>query len=224
MPEQPFSTVFIDCDSTLSQIEGVDELARRRGVGTEVAALTEAAMQGRVPLESVYARRLELIRPDRALVDWLGRRYLETMVAGAAELVDALHALGKEVHLVSGGLLQAIEPLADVLQLRAGRLHAVAVRFDAAGAYQGFDSDSPLCRAGGKAAVVRRVAAGRRAAAIGDGVTDLEMQEAGAMLIGFGGVAEREAVRARADAWLAAAPLTAALPYLLTAAEQQRRD
>ena len=49
-----YPLVVFDCDSTLSTIEGVDELALRAGVGDEVARLTTAAMAGEVPLDQVY--------------------------------------------------------------------------------------------------------------------------------------------------------------------------
>ncbi|MBT4147320.1 MAG: haloacid dehalogenase, partial [Gammaproteobacteria bacterium] len=47
-----FDIIFFDCDSTLSEIEGIDELAERAGCGAEMAALTNAAMNGEVSLES----------------------------------------------------------------------------------------------------------------------------------------------------------------------------
>ena len=58
---RPFRTVLFDCDSTLSTIEGIEELAAANR--PEIVALTEAAMRGEVPLETVYAKRLELVQP-----------------------------------------------------------------------------------------------------------------------------------------------------------------
>jgi phosphoserine phosphatase len=216
MPDVPFEAIILDCDSTLSSVEGVDELARRRGVGSEIAALTEQAMQGRVPLEAVYARRLELIRPDRDLVRWLGDRYVETLVPGADELVRVLHERAKDVHVVSGGILQAVLVLASRLHIPPANVHAVELRFGEDGRFLGYARESPLARTGGKGTIATDIARGRRLAAVGDGVTDLEMQEAGAMLIGFGGVAVREAVRERADVWIGEPSLSALLPHLLT--------
>jgi len=85
-----FDAVCFDCDSTLTRIEGIDELARRAGREAEIASLTEAAMNGAIPLEAVYAKRLELVRPDRAALAWLAERYTDEMVSGAAETIAML--------------------------------------------------------------------------------------------------------------------------------------
>ena len=78
-----FRTFLFDCDSTLSKVEGVDQLAGGRA---DVAGLTKAAMDGVVPLDQVYARRLELVRPSRADLDRIGRKYVEN------ETEDAIYA------------------------------------------------------------------------------------------------------------------------------------
>jgi phosphoserine phosphatase len=203
--------VVLDCDSTLSRLEGVDELARRAGVGTEIAALTKAAMEGEVPLEEVYGRRLELIRPGADDLIWLGERYRDTLVPGARELVDALQADQREVRIVSGGLLQPVVLLARELGLPAGRVHAVPVHVDDDGRFLDFDRTAAPARAGGKADLVARLAQGRATVMVGDGVTDLEAQSAGARVIGFGGVVARPVVRDGADAWVAGPSLLGVL-------------
>lgn len=203
--------VLLDCDSTLSSLEGVDELARRRGVAADIAALTSAAMNGEVPLEDVYGRRLDLIRPDAEDLVWLGRRYLETLVPDAAELVRTLQDEGREVRIVSGGLLQPVVLMARGLDLPAGHVHAVPVMLDEEGRYRDFDPSAPTARAGGKADLVERLAGGRPCVMVGDGVTDLEARSAGARVIGFGGVAARRMVQEQADAWVAGPSLLGVL-------------
>ena len=203
--------VAFDCDSTLSTLEGIDELARRAGVADRIAALTAAAMEGQLPVEEVYARRLDLVRPGARDLAWLGDRYCETLVPGARELVAALAAEGRDVHIVSGGVRQAVLPLAAALGLAPERVHAVAVHLDGAGRFAGWDTTAPTARSGGKADVVRTIARGRPVVLVGDGVTDLEAQAAGARVIGFGGVAARERVRVGADAYVTDASL---LPVL----------
>ena len=84
-----FGSVIFDCDSTLSALEGIDELAGERRA--EIQALTDAAMRGEVPLEAVYGRRLEIVQPTREQVQELGRRYIQALVPGTRDLLRALH-------------------------------------------------------------------------------------------------------------------------------------
>jgi phosphoserine phosphatase len=193
-----YRLVFFDVDSTLVTIEGIDVLGRG---DPRIVELTEAAMNGAIPLEEVYARRLELIRPSPADVDALAERYRQSLVDGAAETVDALQRAGAIVHLVTAGIEQAILPLAEALHVR--NVHAVRLRFADGGAYEGFDP-SPLTRAGGKEIVVRdvRARAKGKAAFVGDGASDLEAKSAVDLFIGFGGVRERAAVRGKADVYV----------------------
>jgi phosphoserine phosphatase len=131
--------ILFDCDSTLSTIEGIDVLAEQAGVVDQVVPLTNAAMDGRLKLEDAYAARLDLIRPDAAAIEALGQRYIDTRVNGACKAVAALRALGWQVHVVSGGIRQAVLALARHLGVPDERVHAVDLLFDANGAYAGFD-------------------------------------------------------------------------------------
>ena len=69
--------IVFDCDSTLSSIEGVDELARVKGptLFAEVEAMTHAAMDGKISVESVFGQRLEIIQPSRDDVAAVGLRF-----------------------------------------------------------------------------------------------------------------------------------------------------
>ena len=138
-PQPKFAAVCFDCDSTLSRIEGIDELASRRGRKQEVSRLTEAAMNGSLAIDAVYAERLSIVCPDEAAMAWLGERYVQELVPGARETVEALHSLGKVVYLISGGLLPAVQHLSRALAIPDAHVFAVAVHFDGAGAYQGFE-------------------------------------------------------------------------------------
>jgi phosphoserine phosphatase len=223
VPRPPFDAICFDCDSTLTTLEGIDELAVRAGCVDAIAPLTAAAMDGTLSIEEVYAKRLDLIRPDRAAIAWLGERYTVELVAGAAETIAALHHLNKSVHVVSGGLLQPVAHLAACLGIPSANVHAVSVNFDTAGAYAGFDMASPLARADGKATIVCAIIAQWGATAlVGDGVTDLRARDGGAFVVGFGGVAARPAVIARADTFVPGPSLRDTLHTLLTPGELEQ--
>ncbi len=206
--------VFFDVDSTLVTIEGIDVLANGN---PEIVRLTEAAMNGEIALDEVYGRRLEIIRPSRADVEALGKRYTETLVDGAAETIAELQAAGAHVHLVTAGIAQAIAPLAERLNIPARLVHAVPLEFHDDGSYKDFDRRSLLTRTGGKELVVHAILARAKGKSVfvGDGVSDLETKPAVTRFIGFGGVALREKVQANADVYVTEPTLRAVLPYLL---------
>ncbi|MDQ6799736.1 MAG: HAD-IB family phosphatase [Acidobacteriota bacterium] len=206
-----YRLIFFDVDSTLVTIEGIDVLAAGN---PEIARLTEAAMNGEIPLDEVYARRLEMIRPNRAAINNLARRYVETIIDGAEETIHALKKAGCIIHLVTAGIEQALEPLATKFGVT---LHAVRLQFKATGEFEDFDRHSLLARPRGKEIVVRDIRARSKgkAAFVGDGVSDLEAKPALDLFIGFGGVHTRARVRDNADVFVAGPRLDAVLPHLL---------
>ncbi len=195
-----FGSVIFDCDSTLSAIEGVDELAI--GHREAVAALTDAAMRGAVPLETVYGERLSLIRPNREAVDALAGQYIARAVPDARATVQALLTNGVRVKILSGGLRQAILPFAAWLGVAGADVAAVDLRFNADGSYQGYDELSPLGRSGGKRTVVEGWLGTIPGPVmmVGDGMTDLEARPVVDRFVAYAGVVDRPAVTAAADA------------------------
>jgi phosphoserine phosphatase len=204
--------LYFDCDSTLAAIEGVDELATRKGV--DVAALTAQAMAGELALGQIYRRRLELIRPDAGDLAWAADRYRQTVVPGAAEVVDALQQIGISCHVLSGGLLPALMPFALDLGFPATQIHAVSYPLpEVAANAEDFALATdlaclhPLARNGGKAEVIEEVCTAAaipkaRRMLVGDGASDLEAAPSVGLFVGFGGVENREVVAQNANVFL----------------------
>jgi phosphoserine phosphatase len=190
---------FFDVDSTLVTMEGIDVLADGN---PEIAKLTDAAMNGEIPLDQVYAKRLEMIRPSKDRVEKLGATYVRSLVDGAKETIATLLENGVIVHLITAGIEQAIRPLADALHVR--NVHAVKLTFHSDGSFKDFDRRSFLTRPGGKELVVRDIRARShgKAAFIGDGISDLEAKPAVDLFIGFGGVVVRPRVKENADIYV----------------------
>lgn len=156
-------------------------------------------MKGEIPLESVYAERLDLIRPSREEVDQLARVYVEKLASGAATTIRALKDAGVRVVLVSGGLRRAIWPVARSVGIGQQELNAVDVQWDHAGTYQDFDRASPLATQHGKVDVVRSLNLPRPILAVGDGATDMAMRPAVDSFVAFTAFQRRDAVVAAAD-------------------------
>ena len=200
-PEPRFASVVIDVDSTLAGIEGIDRLAARRGpeVAARVAALTDRAMRGEIPLESVYAERLALIRPTWDEVDALAQEYLGSIAPGAAASLAALRGACVQIAVVSGGLREAILPLARRLYIPPECVFAVSVSFNDRGEYVEIDASSPLTTQRGKEIIVRTLALSAPVLAVGDGATDLAMKPAVDAFAAYTGFVRHEAVVSAAD-------------------------
>jgi len=196
-----FLSVVLDVDSTLCGIEGIDALAKRRGpeVGREIAALTERAMNGELSLDSVYGERLQLIQPTADDIRALATAYAAALAPDAADVVRQLRARGVHLVLVSGGIRQAIAPVAHALGFDSADLNAVSLVFDPSGRYVDYDAQSPLTTQHGKRTVIEHLTLPRPILAVGDGSTDIAMRRAADAFAAYVGFARRENVVAAAD-------------------------
>ena len=201
-PRMPsFASIALDVESTVTGVEGINWLARRRGtqVATEIEGLTERAMRGEIPYEGIYAERLARIRPTESEVAELAEEYRRHIAPGVLEVLDDLRASGVRLVLISGGIRQALLPLASALGFTHAEVFAVRVSFSAAGEYEGFDDRSPLALSTGKATVLQRLYCPRPLLAVGDGATDVAMRTAADAFAAFTGFARRTAVVRAAD-------------------------
>jgi phosphoserine phosphatase len=197
--------LFVDCDSTLSSIEGIDELARLSGPETfaQVVDLTNSAMNGETPLEDVFKRRMEIIRPNREMIRSVGETYIETIVPGVEKMLAQAVSMGWTPVIISGGFAPIIKPLADHLGIH--HVEAVPLIFDDTGEYIGYAEHFPTTRNLGKNEIIRewkQALLPERVIMIGDGISDLETKTDVDLMIGFGGVVERSKVKQGADLWL----------------------
>ena len=123
-----FKLVAFDMDSTLINIECVDEIADAAGKRTEVAAITEAAMRGEIAdYKESLRRRVKLLR-GVTMAD-LEQVYVERLQLnpGAKELVAACKAAGMKTLLVSGGFTFFTDRVRDTLGIDFTRSNVLEV-------------------------------------------------------------------------------------------------
>lgn len=160
-------------------------------------------MRGEIAIEDVYAERLNAVRPSAEEIAELGRAYVDRTEPGAAESLAKLTNAGIRVVLVTGGMRDAILPVAQAIGLPESAVNAVSLYFTESGGYTGFDTQSPLTRNGGKVEVVRLLGLERPTLGVGDGITDLELKTADPpavdAFVAYTGVVERPLVVRGAD-------------------------
>ncbi len=220
--------VIFDCDSTLTRIEGIDELASHPDTRQRIADLTRSAMEGKVHLETVYGERLEILRPTRGAVRALRSRYRKHVVKDAAALIQALKVLGHEVYIVSGGLFDPVREFGLHLGVAAEHIRAVEVEYDTLSGSWWQDQDpwreeylavqhSVLTESDGKAQIIRELLQNQtgRSLLVGDGVSDLLAGREVDLFVGFGGVIGRDRVASESKVFIQSQSIA---PVLLLAA------
>lgn len=196
-----FKLIAFDMDSTLINIECVDEIADAAGRKAEVAAITEAAMRGEIAdYKDSLRRRVALLKgvPVAAMQQVLDQRL--QLNPGAETLVRACRAAGLKTLLVSGGFTFFSDHVRDRLGLDFTRSNVLEV---ADGALTGrlVEQDwGDICDGEEKrkmllATCAQLGLAPSRAIAMGDGANDLPMMGAAGLSVAYHA---KPAVRAQA--------------------------
>ncbi len=223
-----YDLIFFDCDSTLSEIEGIDELAKLKGKEGRVGLLTNKAMDGELDLSEVYGKRLKAIRPTRAQLKAVEERYWETMVEDAKAVITALHFLDKHVFIISGGLIDAVKGFGRRLGVDPSRIRAVELEYnELSGEWWRYHepqaqqsktyldyNEGPLTVSSGKPKIVNELTGnlvGRRMM-VGDGSSDLATHTMVDLFVGYGGVVARDKVRDGSEVFVQTQSLAVMLP------------
>ncbi len=209
--------VVMDMDSTLIQVEVIDELARLAGVGEEVAEITERAMNGELDFQQALRERVALLKGLRA--EALEEVYRNIpFTPGAKTLVKILKRLGFKTAVISGGF----KFFTDRLQAELGLDEAFANELEIVdGAVTG-RLVGPIVDGARKALLLEEIA-GREGVtldqviAIGDGANDLPMLGRAGLGIAFNAKAR---VREQADTHINQQSLDSIL-YLLGLSERE---
>jgi phosphoserine phosphatase len=181
-----FKLIAFDMDSTLINIECVDEIADAVGRKTEVAAITEAAMRGEITdFKDSLRRRVALLKGvTTADLEAVKRERLR-LNPGAAELIAACKRAGLKVLLVSGGFTFFADHVQALLAIDYTRSNVLEIEH---GSLTGRLVDQPwgdICDGAEKRRMLQQTCAQlgistQQAIAMGDGANDLPMMgEAG---------------------------------------------
>jgi phosphoserine phosphatase len=221
--ERVFEIIIFDLDSTLVAIEGLDWLAKQKGLEKKVVGLTRQAMEGEVRLEEVFTRKMGILAPSRQDFDLLGYQYCQSVVEDAREVIKLLHFLEKEVWIITGNFQPGVEMVATHLGVPKDRVIANRVYHDEEGCYQGFDFEGPLSRSGGKVELVKKLNHDdQKVVFVGDGCNDLDVKDFVDLFIGYGGVVVRKKVKQESTYFICCQSLSPVLYLVLNKGERQK--
>ena len=190
-----YKLIAFDMDSTLINIECVDEIADAVGAKAEVAAITEAAMRGEIADYKDSLRRRVALLKGATIAD-LDRVYSQRLRInpGAAELVAACKAAGLKTLLVSGGFTFFAHRVREQLGIDFVRANLLEVRSSInCGELTGRMVDQPwgdICDGAEKRRTLLEVASllaiePEECIAMGDGANDLPMMAAAGLSVAY---------------------------------------
>jgi phosphoserine phosphatase len=186
-----FRLAAFDMDSTLINIECIDEIAAAAGKKEEVAAITEAAMRGEISdFKDSLRRRLALLHgvPVSALEQVLQERL--QFNPGARELCAALKAAGLKLLLVSGGFTFFTRYVAAELDMDWVRSNELEIQDGALTGALVMQPWGEICDGEEKRRMLEQCAAEigalpAQCIAVGDGANDLPMMGAAGLSVAF---------------------------------------
>ena len=167
--------VVFDMDSTLIDAEVIDELAIEAGVGEQVAAITEAAMQGEIDFKQSFTQRMALLKGlDISVLQSVAERL--RLNEGAEHLISTLKKLGYKTAIVSGGFTF----FGEYLQQRLGVDYVYANQLDIEDGLVTGQVSGDIIDGQRKAELLREIAEKeglklQQVIAVGDGANDLPM-------------------------------------------------
>ena len=186
-----FKLIAFDMDSTLINIECVDEIADAAGRKAEEAAITEAAMRGEITdYKDSLRRRVALLKGvTEAHMQQVYDQRLQ-LNPGAQALVQACKAAGLKVLLVSGGFTFFTDRIRDRLGIDFARSNVLEVQD---GVLTGRMVDQPwgdICDGAEKRRTLLEVAtllgiAPAQCIAMGDGANDLPMMGVAGLSVAY---------------------------------------
>ncbi len=177
----------IDFDSTFTQVEALDELARislenhpdRERIYQQIEDFTNLAMEGKISFRESLTGRVKLLNANRTHLDKLVS-HLKKKVSRSFERNKEFFKKNEDTAwIVSGGFKEFITPVVTPYHIRKENIYANTFLFDENGNIVGYDDMNPLSDEGGKVKLLKELNIDGRIFGIGDGYSDFQLKESG---------------------------------------------
>ena len=199
----------IDFDSTFTQVEALDELARislknhpdREKIYQQIEDFTNASMEGRMSFTQSLEARVKLLEANRDHLKQLITHLKKKVSTSFSRNTEFFKKHQDDVLIVSGGFKEFIIPVVTEYQIKKENIYANTFEFDEEGKIIGYDRENPLSQEGGKVKLLKELRLEGDIFGIGDGYSDFQLKESGMIkkFFAFTENIERKSVAEKAD-------------------------
>ncbi len=181
------TTYIIDFDSTFTQVEALDELARislknhpdRESIYRQIEGLTNLSMEGKLSFRESLHQRVNLLQANIDHLKQLVTRLKKKVSASFLRNKSFFEEHSADILIVSGGFKEFITPVALPYHIRKENIYANTFLFDGFGNIIGYDDTNPLSEEGGKVKLLKELKLTGDIYGIGDGYSDFQLKELG---------------------------------------------
>lgn len=177
----------IDFDSTFTQVEALDELAKislknhpdQEKIYLEIENLTNLAMEGKISFRESLKGRVSLLQANRGHLDQLITHLKKKVSKSFSRNKSFFKENADTAWIVSGGFKEFIIPVVSPYSIKKENIYANTFKFDEEGNIIGYDENNPLSDEGGKVKLLQQLKIEGKIFGIGDGYSDFQLKESG---------------------------------------------
>lgn len=177
----------IDFDSTFTQVEALDELAKislehhpdREKIYLEIERYTNLAMEGKLSFREALAGRVQLLQANKSHLDKLITHLKKKVSTSFSRNREFFKKNSDTAWIVSGGFKEFITPVVTPYNIKKENIYANTFIFDEHDNIIGFDESNPLSDEGGKVKLLQELKIDGTIYGIGDGYSDFQLKESG---------------------------------------------
>lgn len=199
----------IDFDSTFTQVEALDELARislkkhpdKEAIFKKIEDLTNLAMEGKLSFGESLAQRVKLLEASEDHLKQLITRLKKKVSKSFSRNAEFFKKHADQVLIVSGGFKEFITPVVSQYHIKKENIYANTFVTTGDGKIIDYDHANPLSEEGGKVKLMQHLNLEGDLYGIGDGYSDFQLRESGMIkkFFAFTENISRESIVSRAD-------------------------
>jgi D-3-phosphoglycerate dehydrogenase / 2-oxoglutarate reductase len=177
----------IDFDSTITKVEGLDQLAAislknhpdGKTVVEKIKAITDKAMNGELSFTEALKQRIALLSAKKSHIETLVHFLHQNVSESFERNIPFLQEYTEQIIVISGGFKEFIVPVVKELGISEENVYANTFLFDENDNIVGVEESNVLAQSGGKIKLLDSLNLDGHISVIGDGYTDFELKESG---------------------------------------------